>query len=375
MVLPTDVRNSEAGIFLRLVPSEPAPPGSGSVISVVAPTCETLEVARSDLVKRMFLSYQRGDDPEFRLAAEEIITEERRKHHDTLADELERILLARAGETGKRPLNVSTLRPLPTTRDDSPLLDLVSPRVTFADLVLAPETKELIENVVSEFQQREVLAAHSLRPRNRLLFVGPPGCGKTQTAVAVASRLGYPLAKVQLATVVSSFLGETSRNLQQILAFCEQGRWVLLFDEIDTLAKERSDRAEHGELRRVVAAFLQLIDDYSGEALLIATSNHPGLLDDAVWRRFDEVIGFDPPNEAAIAELLRVKLRALRTHFPLRETARRLKGCTHAEVELVCLDAARRTVLAGRTMVELEDIDQGLERMKQRRHEVQRFLT
>lgn len=330
-------------------------------------------MARSDLVKRMFQSYQRGDDSEFRRAAEEVILEERRKRHDILADELERLLASR-GEGRSRPLNISTLKPLPETRDELPLLELVSPRTTFADLVLAEETVTLVENIVDEFQQREVLAAHSLRPRSKLLFLGPPGCGKTQTAYAIAARLGLPLAKVQLSSVVSSFLGETSRHLQQILSFCEQGRWVLLFDEIDTLAKERSDRSEHGELRRVVATFLQLIDDYQGEALLIATTNHPAMLDEAVWRRFDEVVSFDIPSERDIAELLRVKLRSLRTEFPIDEVAQQLVGCSHAEVELVCQDAARRVVLDGRITVERDDIYRGLRNILKRRSEVQRFL-
>lgn len=330
-------------------------------------------MARSDLVKRIFLSYQRGDDPEFRRAAEDLIAEERKKRHDTLADELERII-----ETGpsreNRPLNVSTLRPLPTTRDELRLIELISPRTTFSDLVLPPATYALLERVADEYEKREVLAAHALRPRNRLLFMGPPGCGKSETAVAMASRLGYPLAKVQLATVVSSYLGETSRHLQQILTFCEQGRWVLLFDEIDTLAKERSDRSEHGELRRVVATFLQLLDDYDGEALVIATTNHPHLLDEAVWRRFDEVVSFTPPTEAQIMELLRVKLRAFRSKVPLRETAKKFKGYTQAEVELVCLDAARQVVLEGRTTIEAKDLAQGVQRMKSRKREVEQFL-
>jgi SpoVK/Ycf46/Vps4 family AAA+-type ATPase len=324
----------------------------------------------------MFLSYQRGDDPEFRRTAEEIILEERRKRHDVLADELERLLSATASTRteNRRPLNVSTLRPLPLTRDDHSLLEIISPRTTYADLVLSRRTTDLLEEIATEFQHSELLAAHSLQPRSKLLFVGKPGCGKTQTAIALASRLGYPVAKVQLSTVVSSFLGETSRNLDQILTFCEHGRWVLLFDEIDALATERSDRTEHGELRRVVATLLQLIDDYEGDSVLVATSNHPSLLDEAVWRRFDEVVPFNPPTEGEIVELLRVKLRSLRTKFPARETAKKLRGCSHAEIELVCLDAARGAVISGRTTVDGADIDRGIERMSRRRAEVQRFL-
>jgi SpoVK/Ycf46/Vps4 family AAA+-type ATPase len=331
-------------------------------------------MARSDLVKRMLQSYQSGNDPEFRRVAEEVIADERRKRHDALADDLERILETRQLREGRRPLHVSTLKPLPTTRDDLPLLQLVQPRTKFHDLVLRSTTAELLREVVSEYQRRDILAAHSLEPRSKLLFVGPPGCGKSQSAEAIATAVGLPLAKVQLSTVVSSFLGETARHLEQILTFCEHGNWVLLFDELDTLAKERSDRTEHGELHRVVAAFLQLLDDYSGDALVIATSNHPTLLDEAAWRRFDEVVGFPLPNQAEIAELFRVKLRLLRTRFSKEEAARRLKGSSHAEVEMVCLDAARQAVLEGHDVVTTGEIDRAIRRMEQRQEEVKRFL-
>ncbi|MGH9785078.1 MAG: AAA family ATPase, partial [Terriglobia bacterium] len=93
-----------------------------------------------------------------------------------------------------------------------------------------------------EFRSSSVLRAHGLRPRYRVLFVGPPGCGKSVTAEALALELGVPLAKVNLPAVVSSFLGETARNIQGIFSFCEQGSWVIFFDEFDALAKERADK-------------------------------------------------------------------------------------------------------------------------------------
>jgi SpoVK/Ycf46/Vps4 family AAA+-type ATPase len=328
-------------------------------------------MARSDLVKRMIESHQRGDDSGFAQAAEEVIAEERRKRHDSLADDLERLIQVRPG---RRPATVSSLKALPSTRDDVPLLHLVQPTTAFTDLVLREDTLGTLRSVVDEHQQSELLAAHSLSPRNRLLFVGPPGCGKSQSAEALATQMGRPIARVHLASVVSSYLGETAKHLDQILTFCETGQWVLVFDEIDTLAKDRGERGEHGELRRVVATFLQLLDGYQGEALIVATSNHAGLLDDAMWRRFDEVVAFEPPNQAEIAELLQIKLRRFRTKFARTEVARDLKGCSHAEVEMVCRDAARSVVLDGRAVVEATDVSDAVRRMRQRRREVERFL-
>lgn len=327
-------------------------------------------MARNELVKRLVESHQRGDAEAFEEVAQELIDDERRKRHDSVADDLEAIL---EGRERRRPLQVSTLKALPTTRDDAPLLNLVQPRTTFRDVVLHPNVEQTLSQTLAEFSERSVLAAHGLDPRSRLLFVGPPGCGKSVTAEAVAHELGLPLAKVQLATVVSSYLGQTARHLDEILEFCREGTWVLLFDELDMFAKERGDTTEHGELRRVVAAFLQLLDDFRGDSLIIATSNHPALLDDAVWRRFHEVVGFDPPTQREIEELVRVKLRGIETEFSRREAARALKGMTHADIEMACHAAARTAVLEGRDTVDWDDIETGIQQLSRRRKEVSRF--
>ena len=175
---------------------------------------------------------------------------------------------------------------------------------------------------------------------------------------------------MQVATVVSSYLGETSRNLASIFDYCDKGSWVLLFDEFDALAKERADTAEHGELKRVVTAFLQLLDDFSGNSLVLAASNHPTLLDAAVWRRFDEVVDFRLPTQAEIASLIQIKLRATRHMTSTRELARQMKGFSHAEVELVCHDALRRSILADHGIVQSGDFKQAISRMEERRQTI-----
>lgn len=329
-------------------------------------------MSRGDLLKKMFQSYEKGDDTAFRAAAKEVIDEERKKKHDILADQLAGLLQGKIPRP--RPLHVASLKPLPKGREDMPLLSLENPFRSFADLVLKERTRTALLELVREFRSGSVLRAHALRPRTRLLFIGPPGCGKSVTAEATALELGIPLAKVHLATVVSSYLGETSRNLEAIFSFCEQGSWVILFDEFDALAKERSDKAEHGELKRVVTAFLQLLDDFQGDSLVIAATNHPTLLDEAVWRRFDEVIDFPLPTQPEIKELLKVKLRGARHRFSILELARRMKGLSHAEVELICHYALRRTVLASRDEVHSEDIDDGLRRMEERRTAIRSYL-
>jgi SpoVK/Ycf46/Vps4 family AAA+-type ATPase len=324
-------------------------------------------MARSDLLKQMFATYSRGDHAAFRTVAEEVIQDERRKRHSLLADELAGLL---DNVEAPRPLNVSTLQPLPMGRDEVPLVHVRTPGRTLDDAVLRRGSRAVVEELVREFRSASVLHAHGLRPRSRALFVGPSGTGKTLTAEALAGELGFPLVVIDIATVVSSYLGETSRNLAAIFDFCSRGSWVVLFDEFDALAKERADSSEHGELKRVVTAFLQLLDEFHGRSLILAATNHPDLMDDAVWRRFDEVLAFALPTQSEIELLIKMKLRSTRHRVPLRDRARAMKGFSHAEVEITCLDALRRSVLGGDGVVSEEDLAQATARMEERRRTI-----
>lgn len=323
-------------------------------------------MARGDHLRRIFASHTAGDDEAFRSAAEEVIAEERRKSHGLLADQLESSLVRRS-PSRQKPLTISSLRPLPKSRDETALFSIETSDTTLDDVVLRKATRALLEDIAREFRSASALHAHGMRPRNRILLVGPPGTGKTRTAETLAGELGTPLVRVQVAAVVSSYLGETARNLSSIFEYCRQGSWVVLFDEFDALAKERADTAEHGELKRVVSAFLQLLDGFTGNSLILAASNHPALLDDAVWRRFDEVVGFALPTQAEIAELMQLKLRSTRHNLSRRELAREMRGFSHAEVELICRDALRHVILADRGVVDSVDFRSAMKRMEERR--------
>lgn len=321
-------------------------------------------MARSDLLRRLFVSYARGDDAAFRGAAVEVIADERRKRHELLAAELERAL-----ETDLRPGAAVplTLRPVPKARDDRPLLRLTKPMRRFDDLVLAPRTFEVLEHVVEENLRRGELTSHSLRPRQRLLFVGPSGTGKSASAHAVAAELSLPVAVASLPALMSSFLGETSRNVEAVVRFAEQTPCVLLFDEFDTLAQERGERGDHGEVRRVVAAVLQLLEEMHGEAIAVATSNHPALLDSAIWRRFDDVVTFSTLDIDALARLIRLKLGGTVHEVSYERWAVTLADATPAEVEQVCVDAMRRAVLSQAEAMTDEVMSVAADRMLARR--------
>ena len=201
------------------------------------------------------------------------------------------------------------------------------------------------------------------------MLCGPPGCGKTLTAEVIAHELGRPLAIVRTDSVVSSFLGETAANLRKVFDFAAASPMVVLLDEFDALGKEREDATEHGELRRVVNAVLQMLDAYQGRSLIIAATNHEGLLDSAIWRRFEEILYLKPPTPAQICQLLKVKLRGVRKHFDVRAVVESgiFKGASHADVERIVRRALKIAVLNGREIcLTAEDIKAASDRDRAR---------
>ena len=306
-------------------------------------------MANGKLLRKLIRSGTEGDLDTFRGVAKQVIEEERQKHHHLLADDLEAILYGRARSNASPALRKLT-ETIPEDRERGlPLLAVKDPVRSLVDVVLSPENLSLVKDILRQHNREEVLKAHGLRPSDRVLLCGPPGCGKTLTAEALASELGRPLAIVRTDSVVSSFLGETAANLRKVFDFAAKSPMVALFDEFDALGKEREDASEHGELRRVINAVLQMLDAYEGRSILIAATNHEGLLDTAVWRRFEEVLFLKPPASAQLCRLLRVKLRGVRHEFNVREVVDRglFKGVTHADVERVVRRAIKEMVLEG----------------------------
>ncbi|HEX9941938.1 MAG TPA: ATP-binding protein [Thermoanaerobaculia bacterium] len=324
-------------------------------------------MAAGKLLRQLIKSGLEGNMEAFRAASEEVIREERQKQHHLLANDLERLLYGRPKELAR-----SLSRPLekpPVDRERSlALLDLREPVRRLEDVVLSDYTRAAVEEVLEEHHHQERLASFGLRAADRLLFYGPPGCGKTLTAEVIASELGLPLAVVRIDAVVSSYLGETAANLRKVFDFAVVNSAVVLFDEFDALAKERADEAEHGELRRVVNAVLQMMDTYVGRSVLVAATNHEAILDLAVWRRFEEVLVFEPPNLEQLRRLLSLKLRGVRRDFEVDDTVvtTLFKGMTHADVERVLRRAIKDMVLAGQEFVTVRHLETAVCREKPR---------
>ena len=308
-----------------------------------------------------------SNNEEFVRVVHALIREEREKKHHLLANDLERILY---GETaaGLRPQRYFP-HDVPVDKERGlPLLEVREPVRDLGDIVLSDENHSILEEVLLEQSRDEVLASYGLRPTSRLLFCGPPGCGKTLAAEVLASELCLELVVIRFDAVISSFLGETAANLRRVFDFLAGGHFVALFDEFDAIGKEREDTGDHGELKRVVNSFLQMMDSYRGKSLMIAATNHERLLDKALWRRFDEVMVFDKPNLEQIRNLLTVKLRGVRYELPVEDPAflNLFKGFTHADIERVIIKAIKTMALKGREFLTPEILEEARKREESR---------
>lgn len=225
------------------------------------------------------------------------------------------------------------------------LMPLVSPKPLSA-LELAPAVRASFQEIIKEWKSRSKLEKHGLPRRWRLLFHGPSGCGKSATAAALAAETKLPGFLVRFDSLIGAYLGQTALRLRELFSFAEQTPCVLLFDEVDALAKRRGSPTEVGELDRIVIAFMQELEHARGEGFVIATSNLPRALDDALWRRFDLRLAFPKPSSATLARFAERRAREFGIPATREMLSNSRKSTSFAEAEQIVIAAARRRILA-----------------------------
>ncbi|WP_095092948.1 AAA family ATPase [Pseudomonas sp. Irchel 3A5] len=313
-------------------------------------------MARGELMKKLLASYGREDD--FRAVAEQIILEEEQKNNRVLARSLRKTLdhaTATSGNTSKpaQPKSLGALITFPDAGSD--FVERVEPTHTKSDITLSHANIRVFTGLIQEFRRSDEIRRNGLPVRSKLLFCGPPGCGKTLCAEVFAVELGLPLFVVKLDQLISSYLGETAGNVRKIFEFARKQPCVLFLDEFDALARSRDDSAEHNELRRVVNSLLLFIDRMQTRGFMIAATNLDSSLDAAIWRRFDEVVWFDRPDLSLIAKFVSSKFCNSPVDFEATKHIHLLEGYSYAEIERVCIQAIKSPIIKRRKKITEQD--------------------
>ena len=322
-------------------------------------------MARADLLKKLFSSYNNDDRELFIKTAYELIADERKKNHSILADELEMVL--NGGKKQYRQ-SISAMKTVAAQNSDKEdrLVEIVYPDKYFDDVVLPQEKALQLEEVIREFQNWDILISNGVGPINKLLFYGPPGCGKSLSASILAAEIGIPLMYVRFDALVSSYLGETASNIRKVFDLAKSDSFIILFDEFDAIGRSRNDATEHGEIKRVVNTFLQQLDNFKGRSIIIAATNFEQSLDYALWRRFDDTIRFDLPSNDEKIKLFALKLKQFNGPSYAFETfLSATENFSHADIENICKIIMRKCILAGKRNYSKKDIEYAVEKQKQ----------
>jgi len=302
-------------------------------------------MARSDLLVSLVRAGAKSDESLWRKTVEAIIADERAKQHHVLASQIEEALRSSATH-GSIMYPMSA--PVANGGRLSNLIYEVTPRKSFEALLLPDDVCKACRELVEEHHRTELLRAHNLEPRNKVLLIGPPGNGKTSVAEAIAAAVMVPLMIVRYEGIVGSFLGETATRLRGVFEYVRSRKCLLFFDEFDTLGKERGDPHDTGEIKRVVSSLLLQIDDLPSHVIVVAATNHSELLDRAVWRRFQLRLALPKPTKATSIAFLEVLGNRFNIDWgrSTRTLSEKLDGASFAELEEFGLDVIRRGILS-----------------------------
>ncbi len=314
-------------------------------------------MATNDQLKALVVSHADGDDSQFYSVAMQVAAKAARSGQSKFAQEL-RDLVDDLRQKGVTSTRVASVVAVTQPRGElGSLLTVSYPDARLSDLALSDSLGDQLRQVLLEQRQRDELARHGLRPARRLLLIGSPGTGKTSTARVIAGELGLPLFAIRLDSIITKFMGETAAKLRLVFDALVETRGVYLFDEVDALAGDRAAPNDVGEIRRVLNSFLQFLEEDDSDSVVVAATNHPRLLDNALFRRFDTVMDFALPDDKSIRTVIENRLASFYiSNLSWKRVISAAQGLSHAEIATAAENAAKRTVLAERARIRTDDL-------------------
>ena len=230
----------------------------------------------------------------------------------------------------------------------------------WASFVARPDLKTKIDRIIAEFHQSEKLMKHGMTNRRKILLTGPPGTGKTLTASLLAERTRLPFYVVQIDRLVTKYLGETNAKIRQIFSMIRDRTGIYLFDEFDAIGAQRALDNEVGEMRRVLNALLKFIEEDKSRSLIVAATNNLVSIDNALLRRFDDVLHYEKPTKDEIVSLIKNRTHVFAGRFDLNRVAEHALGLSHAEITQACDDAIKDAILSDKTKITKQKLVQAL---------------
>jgi AAA+ superfamily predicted ATPase len=327
---------------------------------------QALQMSSARHLITLLKTHVRGDEQEFLSVAMEVAAREARLGHMKVAEQIRDLVdQARTKTTHlqKRAGSVVVLQP---RGDMAGLLSVSQPTIRLSSMVLPEVLEKRLRRVLLEQRQKSKLRKHNLEIRRKLLFLGPPGTGKTMTAAALAGELHLPLLSILLEGVITKFMGETAAKLKLIFEAMIVEKGIYLFDEFDAIGARRTQANDVGEIRRVLNSFLQLLEKDESDSLIIAATNHPDLLDKALFRRFDDVIEYGLPDEKTAAKIIEARLARFSVDdLDWNRLCPDMRGLSQAELVRASDEAAKNAILQGIDRIRSDDL---IAALHERRH-------
>ncbi|MGU9978214.1 MAG: AAA family ATPase, partial [Candidatus Oxydemutatoraceae bacterium WSBS_2016_MAG_OTU14] len=279
-------------------------------------------MATAEQIKALIKSHVSNEEERFVTATLQLAAYEAHRGHTALAREIRSIIENK---------QIPRFKAISLQRDLSEFVISSEPKSRLSSIVLKASLKKRVSRILRECRQRHKLLRYGMENRRKILLVGHPGTGKTMTASVIAGELKLPLHVIQMDRIVTKFMGETSAKLRQVFNTIQESRGVFFFDEFDAIGSDRGKENDVGEMRRVLNSFLQFIENDTSESIIIGATNNMKLLDQALFRRFDDILCYELPSDEEAIQLIKDRLASFLGKINVKTLVPKTKGLSHAE--------------------------------------------